>query len=245
MSTKGRRPKGPVRYSGKPVEPSPGRREAGPTALRGGPHRRARSGARWAALALLAVAGLALIFFRNNSGGRAEGQAGEYEFQVGTPGPGAQAPPIRLPSTGGGMFDLASLRGQKVLLYFQEGLMCQPCWDQIVDIEAEMPRLRSLGVDQMVSITTDPADALRTKVKDEGIATPVLSDPGLGVSRIYNANRYGMMGMSMNGHTFILVDEDGVIRWRADYGGEPKNYMYVPVGNLVADLRAGSAGSGS
>lgn len=190
-------------------------------------------------LVLLAVAGLAGVFLLNNGRGSGRQPAGAYPFQVGDPGPGAQAPPIRLPSAGGGMFDLASLKGQKVLLFFQEGLMCQPCWDQIVEIEKRMPRLASLGVDRLVSITTDPLDALKTKVKDEGISSPVLSDPGLGVSRAYGTNGYGMMGTSMNGHTFILVDESGVIRWRADYGAAPRNYMYVPVPNLLADLRAG------
>lgn len=200
--------------------------------------------ARDVALVILAVAGLAVIFFVNNRD-KGAASAGDYRFQVGDPGPGSRAPLIRLPSTEGAMFDLASLRGQKVLLYFQEGLMCQPCWDQIVDIEKQMSKLSAVGVDRMVSITTDPLEALRIKVADEGISTPVLSDPGLGVSKAYKTNLYGMMGNSMNGHSFILVDEQGVIQWRADYGGEPDNTMYVPPANLFADLAAGIAPSQS
>jgi hypothetical protein len=56
----------------------------------------------------------------------------------------------------------------------------------------------------------------------------VLSDPGLAVSQQYHANSYGMMGASRDGHTFILVGPDGVIRWRADYGGPPKYTMFLP-----------------
>lgn len=193
----------------------------------------------------LAVLGLGAIFVLNSGGSSASGSglAGKYPFQVGNPGPGQPAPPIRLPSTSGGMFDLGALRGQSVLLYFQEGVMCQPCWDQLNDIEARWPELQALGVDRIVSITTDPLDVLKRKVADEGLTTPLLSDPGVGVSKTYEANRYGMMGMAMNGHSLILVNGEGVITWRRDYGGPPKYTMYVPVPNLLADLQVGRAGA--
>jgi hypothetical protein len=58
--------------------------------------------------------------------------------------------------------------------------------------------------------------------------TPVLSDPTLQVSRSYNANRYGMMGYTRDGHTFILVGPDGIIRWRSDYGAAPDYIMFLP-----------------
>lgn len=184
----------------------------------------------------LAVGALAMIFYLSNKGGAGEGKTGAYPYQVGTPGPGKQAPAITLPSTAGGTFSLESFKGQTVLLYFQEGVMCQPCWDQIKDIEAEWPRFQALGIDKLVSLTVDPLDALRQKVKDEGLATPLLSDPDLTVSKAYEANKYGMMGKSFDGHSFVLVDGQGVIRWRADYGGPPKHFMYIPVSNLLADM---------
>jgi peroxiredoxin Q/BCP len=34
-----------------------------------------------------------------------------------------------------------------------------------------------------------------------------------------------------------------MIRWRADYGGAPHYTMYVPSSDLLADLRAGLAGT--
>jgi peroxiredoxin len=43
-----------------------------------------------------------------------------------------------------------------VLLYFQEGLSCQPCWDQINDLEQNEAALQAAGVNAVVSITTDP-----------------------------------------------------------------------------------------
>ncbi len=80
---------------------------------------------------------------------------------------------------------------------------------------------------------------------DEAISTPILSDydpmyqPMLSVQEAYETNRYGMMGRMHSGHTFIVVDEDGIIRWRADYGGAPDYTMYLPVRNLLADLQVG------
>lgn len=179
---------------------------------------------------LLIVLGLSWVAWTSS------GAAGKFPFQVGTPRPGAMAPPIRL-----GGFDLAALRGKTVLLYFQEGVMCQPCWDQIRDIEANFDKFRTLGIDTIVSVTTDPADLVNEKVHQEHLATRVLSDPTLAVSKAYNANLYGMMGTSRDGHSFILVGPDGHIRWRADYGGAPQYTMYVPVPDLLADIGQGLA----
>lgn len=201
--------------------------------------------ALWSALAVAAaVAGLYAITSVGGSGGAGRASdasglrgSGDYVYAVGAPGPGQLAPPITLASTAGGTFDLAAYRGtQQVLLYFQEGLMCQPCWDQIVAIEKEMPKFKSLGVAGLVSITGDPLHLIQQKVADEGIKSPVLSDPGYGTSDSYGARTYGMMHGQMAGHSFILVGRDGRIRWRADYGGEPNYTMFVPTEVLVQHL---------
>jgi peroxiredoxin len=195
------------------------------------------------------VAVLAVVFALSATGSRnapdaANGdKSGEFAFAVGDPGPGLAAPPIRLPSTTGTTYDLAKQRGKTVLLYFQEGLGCQPCWDQIKDLEKDPEQLRSLGIDEMVSITTNDLENLTQKARDEGIKTPVLADPDLSVSEAYAANQYGMMGDSADGHSFIVVGPDGKILHRADYGGAPNYTMYVPVENLVADLRKGLGGT--
>lgn len=212
-------------------------------------HQRRRgpgSGTKALLIVGLAIAALGLIFVLNNRdvASSAGGQGGKYPYLVGKPGPGEQAPPIKLPSTDGGTFDLAALRGQTVLLYFQEGVMCQPCWDQLKDIEAKRGEFQALGIDRIVTITTDPLDALQQKVANERIASPVLSDPGVVVSKAYQTNQYGMMGTSYNGHSFVLVGPDGTITWRADYGGAPKYTMYLPVPDLIADIRNGLANGG-
>ncbi|MGH2716325.1 MAG: peroxiredoxin family protein, partial [Thermoleophilaceae bacterium] len=157
-------------------------------------------------------------------------------------------PDFQLTTTEGEEFDLGALRGKTVLLYFQEGIGCQPCWDQLTDLEPRFDEFEALGIDEIATITTDPPDLLAQKVADEGITTPVMTDLNLTVSDAYSTPDYRMAGMSesFNGHSFVLVDEDGMIEWRADYGGPSTgNTMYVPVESLLADIEHGINGAGS
>ncbi len=203
----------------------------------------------WVLLAIpLVVGGLYALTALGKGGGAGSASrgGGAYPYAVGTPGPGKPAPPLTLPATTGGSFDLASYRGRtQVLLYFQEGLTCEPCWTQLQAIEKDLPKFRALGIGPIVSITTDPLADIEQKVKDEGITIPVLSDVGAKFSSpsAWGTNRYQMQMMGdRNGHTFILVSKDGRIRWRADYGGAPKYTMFVPDDRLLADLRQGING---
>lgn len=194
------------------------------------------------AAALVVLAG---IYFVNNLTGALGGpsaSANAYPFQVGAPGPGYAAPPITLPSTTGGTFNLASQRGKTVLLFFEEGVGCEPCWTQIRDIEKHWGQFRRLGIDEMVTVTTNTLPQLKQKVADEHIHTPVLADTSMNASLAYSANKYGMMGDQMDGHTFMVVGNDGVIEWRADYGGSPKYIMYLPIPALIHDIRKGLHG---
>jgi peroxiredoxin Q/BCP len=193
-----------------------------------------RAGIAAAVAALIAVL---FVIFQNSSSPPA--MAGAYPYQVGSPGAGQAAPGFSLAASSGGTVSLSAYRGKTVLLFFQEGLTCQPCWDQITDLQTHAAQLKAAGIGQVVSITTDPIGAITTKARDMGLAIPVLSDPNLAISRQYQANSYGMMGSSRDGHTFILVGPDGTIRWRADYGGAPKYTMFLPTTSLLADIKAG------
>lgn len=203
--------------------------------------RRLSVGMKAAIIVSIAIVLLGGIFYLNtvNTQGIGGNGSGTYPYVVASPGQGQVAPDIKLPSTNGTTFDLAAQRGKTVLLFFQEGLSCEPCWTQIKDMEARWSSFKTLGITEMVSITTDPLDALRQKVADEGITTPLLSDENFAISQTYNANEYGMMNGSADGHTFIIVGPDGRITWRADYGGPPDYTMYVPIAVLQSDMKAG------
>jgi peroxiredoxin Q/BCP len=183
-----------------------------------------------------AIVALLYVIF---SGGSSSAGAGEYPYQAGSPGAGQAAPGFTLAASTGGNISLSQFRGETVLLFFQEGLTCQPCWDQITDLQQHAAQLRAAGIDTVVSVTSDPAGAIATKARDMGLTIPVLSDPDLAISQQYHASSYGMMGASRDGHTFIVVGPDGTIRWRADYGGPPKYTMFLPTASLLADLKAG------
>ncbi|MFF4756422.1 peroxiredoxin family protein [Streptomyces sp. NPDC002514] len=194
--------------------------------------RKLRNGAITAVVLLAMIGGLYAVFHKSE-------QSSASGYEVGSPGVGQTAPAFSLASSSGATASLAAARGKTVLLYFQEGLTCQPCWDQIRDMEKSSTKVKAAGIDEVLSITTDPADLVARKVKDENLTTSVLSDPDLKVSKAYHANQYGMMGDSRDGHSFVLVGPDGKIQWRADYGGAPKYTMYVQVDKLLSDLKAG------
>jgi peroxiredoxin len=190
------------------------------------------------AAGVAAVIAVLFVIFQNSSSPSSAG-AGAYPYQAGSPGAGQAAPRFSLAASTGGNISLSQFRGKTVLLFFQEGLTCQPCWDQITDLQKHAAQLKAAGIDQVVSVTSDPIGAITTKTHDMGLTIPVLSDPSLAASQQYHANSYGMMGASRDGHTFILVGPDGTIRWRADYGGAPKYTMFLPTASLLADIKAG------
>lgn len=158
-------------------------------------------------------------------------------YDVGRPGPGDIAPDFTLTAAGGSPFHLAAARGKQVLLYFHEGLGCDPCWRQIDAIQADLARFRALGIDEVIAVSADPAAAQAQRAQRTGISLPALADPDRAVSDAYGTLAYGMMNGALPGHTFILIGPDGRIRWRADYGGPPSFTMFVADDTLLAELR--------
>lgn len=198
----------------------------------------------WAgiALAVLAVIGGLFLIYLSASDEPSVGPSAkqqDVDYDIASPGPGEAAPDFTLPSTKGGTVSLETYRGKTVLLYFHEGLGCQPCWDQIRDLEKAQAKIKAVGVDELVTITTGPVDLIGQKMRDDQLTSVALADTDLAVSKQYEANKYGMMGDSRDGHSFLLIGPDGTIQWRADYGGAPDYTMYVPVDKLLADLEAG------
>jgi len=218
------------------VSPGAQRQAAGKQAQRR--TQRRRRAITWGGIAA-GTAAIVAVLYVIFSGGPSSAGAGKYPYQAGSPGAGQAAPGFTLAASTGGNISLSQFRGKTVLLFFQEGLTCQPCWDQITDLQKHAAQLRAAGIGTVVSITSDPAGAIATKARDMGLTIPVLSDPDLAISQQYHASSYGMMGTSRDGHTFIVVGPDGTIRWRADYGGAPRYTMSLPATSLLAGLKAG------
>lgn len=154
-----------------------------------------------------------------------------------TLGAGAVAPDFTLPGANGGTFTLSSYRGKaNVLLFFNEGLSCAPCLNQMTDLDQMNQQFTKLDI-VAVSITGDSASLLASWAQSSGPQySKVLSDQNLAVSRTYDmlGPNVSMMPGSTPGHSFVLVNKEGIIVWRHDYG--PYN-MSVANNEIIAAVK--------
>jgi peroxiredoxin Q/BCP len=155
---------------------------------------------------------------------------------------GLVAPDFTLPDVNGGTFTLSAYRGKaSVLLFFNEGLSCAPCLNQMSDLDQLNQQFTNLDV-IVVSITGDSVNLLTSWAHSSGPQFgKVLSDQSLTVSKMYDmlgSDRSMMPGMAP-GHSFVLVDKSGMIKWRQDYG---PGVMYVPNDQVVAAVRRALGG---
>lgn len=131
--------------------------------------------------------------------------------------PGGIAPEFALPSTAGGTITLSEFREKKhVLLYFHEGLSCDPCMDQIPELEKYLGDLEKMDV-VLFSLAFDSIDQLREAAPRYNIQGPILSYQDARTEADYDLLRFSMGMGRRAGHTFILVGKDGKILWRKDY----------------------------
>ena len=126
------------------------------------------------------------------------------------------------------------LRGQRTLLFFSEGVMCQACFEQIRDIEKIGAELEKRGI-RLVSITPDSESTLREAVSDYQITTPMISDEDRDMSAAFDTLGRGMHS-DTPGHAFVLMDKKGRVAWQRDYWLSPYRTMYVEPERLLADL---------
>ncbi|MBI5553755.1 MAG: redoxin domain-containing protein [Candidatus Diapherotrites archaeon] len=167
---------------------------------------------------------------------------------------GDQAPDFSLPMVGGGEFKLSELKGEKnVLLYFQEGIMCPPCWYQQVDLEKQKAEFDALDT-EIVMITVDPPGALAQAKAQYGISSALLYDNSLSASAKYDVLQDSMHPGERPGHVFVLIDKQGTIRWRYSAYKPPQNgdhhsggtgTMYVPVDFILNSIKTGLSAQGA
>lgn len=128
---------------------------------------------------------------------------------------GKPLPAVELKDKDGKSYDLASLKGKNVVLFFNEGLMCYPaCWNQMVAFGKDV-RFNSGDTVALSVVVDSPQDWQKAidKMPDLTKAT-TLFDKGA-----TSSHHLGIlsMGSSMHtgqlpGHTYILLDKQGVVR---------------------------------
>lgn len=156
---------------------------------------------------------------------------------------GRVAPTFSLPvANGGGTFSLASERNHtNVLLFFNEGLSCSPCLTQMQQLDSDALEFQAVHV-MIVSITGNSLSDLSAWAANNHVShTEVLADSSLRVSNEYDTTgaAVSMMPGAAPGHTFILVNYSGIVRWRADYG--PSD-MSVPDSEVLAAVESALGG---
>ncbi|WEO78197.1 thioredoxin-dependent thiol peroxidase [Cryobacterium sp. SO2] len=126
---------------------------------------------------------------------------------------GDTAPDFTLTDQTGRAVSLASLRGQKVVVYFYPAAMTPGCTTQACDFRDNLGSLASAGY-QVLGVSKDTQAKLVTFAETEHLTFPLLSDEDLAVHRAYGAwgekNLYGKIVTGVLRSTFVL-DEAGVV----------------------------------
>ncbi len=144
---------------------------------------------------------------------------------------GSVAPDFTIQDVAGGTFTLSNYRDKEnVLLFFNEGLSCQPCLQQMHDLDGLSSQFGTKNV-LVVSITSDSVSQLRGWAAAGGPRYgKVLSDSSLVAFNLYHPIG---TGGSMMTHTFILINKSGKVIWRQDFG---PGSMYVQNAQLLAAI---------
>ncbi len=126
-----------------------------------------------------------------------------------------QAPDFALSDQSGKTYSLNELLGKNIILFFNEGLMCYPaCWNQIVAL-AQDERLNQDDT-VVLSVVADPSAEWQKaidKMPELAEATVVFDKNAViskefGVLTAESSMHYG----SLPGHTFMLIDKEGIIK---------------------------------
>ena len=133
--------------------------------------------------------------------------------------PGDQAPDFTLPDAGGNEVSLASLRGQRVIIYFYPAAMTPGCTKQACDFRDSKADLSEAGFAVLGISPDSPARLAKFRDRD-GLTFPLLSDPDRKVLQAYGAygekTMYGKKSVGVIRSTFV-VGADGKIE-EALYG---------------------------
>lgn len=127
----------------------------------------------------------------------------------------------------------ASVYGQKTLLFFSEGVMCQACFEQIQGLQQLGRELAARGI-HLVSVTPDTRGELEQAAQAYGINTPLISDSSRSISTAFNTLGLGMHS-NTPGHAFALIYR-GKVLWYRDYYRPPYSTMYVQPKQLLAQI---------
>ena len=133
--------------------------------------------------------------------------------------PGDPAPDFTLPDADGHQVSLASLRGQRVIVYFYPAALTPGCTTQACDFRDSEQSLAAAGL-AVLGISPDSPARLAKFREKESLNFPLLSDPDHATGEAYGTYgekmMYGKKSMGVIRSTFV-VGADGRIE-QAHYG---------------------------
>ena len=132
---------------------------------------------------------------------------------------GKPTPDFSFADLNGNTYTPASLKGKNVILFFNEGLMCYPaCWNQISSFPKDN-RFKEAGA-EVISIVVDAPKDWESAVKKmpDLAAATVVFDSGKTASSAFGVLIFdsSMHKGAFPGHTYIIIDKAGVIRFALD-----------------------------
>ena len=126
---------------------------------------------------------------------------------------GDEAPGFTVSDQDGNEVSLADYAGQRVIVYFYPAASTPGCTTQACDFRDSINSLKSSGY-QVLGVSKDETEALRTFQAEQNLNFPLLSDPDLAVHNAYGAygekSLYGKTVTGVLRSTFV-VDESGRI----------------------------------
>lgn len=165
-------------------------------------------------IAIIGIIGVIILIF----GGILWFDKSKSERTAGGLGVGQDAPDFSIQDYSGKKISLLDYSGKNVLLYFNEGVGCAPCWQQIVQLQKDQEEFKVLNT-EIVTIGVDSASLWKSIVEANKIELPVLLDTDKKMSMAYKIlDLSSSMHMGEKpGHTFVLVGNDRKIKWVGDY----------------------------
>ncbi len=183
----------------------------------------------WLTIVIVAVVVLGLGYFLVKSSPQNTNQASTVDNMHGSPGApnteqlnslvGKPMPDIQLSDKDGKVITVADFKGKTTVLFFNEGLMCYPaCWNQMASFGSDQ-RFNSDQI-QAISVVTDSAKDWQTaeaRMPQLAKATTMF-DANASASRQLGmlTTNSSMHKGSLPGHTYVLVDKDGIVRYVFD-----------------------------
>lgn len=157
------------------------------------------------------------MYFLNNKSDTQSAAGNGNTASNGTPESlmGKPVPEFSLRDKNGVVYSPEALRGKNAILFFNEGIMCYPsCWNQVVALQ-EDKRLQTDDTIALSVVIDTPEDWQRAALRMPELGSAkILFDIDKSVSRRFGmlTSRSSMHYGSFPGHSYVLIDKEGIVR---------------------------------